>query len=91
VYNVQFLSDGKRISISTEQPACQIWDLFDENNLIRPSIRWSSSGPYLSAQQTDIKGVKGLSESNQKVLLQHGAIDHSPAIKDEKKQTCVTM
>ncbi len=75
VDKVQFLSDGKRISIFQNRITCQIWELFDENGDFNPALQMNLGGSYFSAQQLDINGVKEMSEPNQKVLLQHGAKD----------------
>lgn len=73
VIKLHILPDKKRIIVSTRL-AIQMWELFDANNQIKPALIWSSESCYLSAKQLNMEGVKGLSESNQTVLVQHGAI-----------------
>lgn len=70
IENVSFLKEGKRILVITEQPAIQLWELFDENNRFQPSLQSSTYNATLSAQQLNMEGVKGLSEENHKTLLQ---------------------
>ena len=75
IKRVRFLPDGKRILIATNQPALQMWKLFDEQGHFRPILEWSTGSAALSAQNLSINGVKDLSESDQRLLIQHGAIE----------------
>ena len=50
-------------------------ELFDEQGHFHPMLKWSTGSASLSAQNLSIEGMKDLSESNQRLLLQHGAIE----------------
>lgn len=72
---VQLLPDGKSILISTDQPAMQLWELFDEEGRFQPALKWTTGSATLSAQQLNMEGIKGLSDQNQRLLLQHGGAE----------------
>jgi len=70
----KFLPDGKHILFVDELSAIQLWQFFDENNHIKPGLKWTTT-KALSANHLNLEGAIGLSESNHRLLLQHGAID----------------
>jgi len=91
ISKVRFLPDGKEILISTQQQALQRWRLFDEQGYFRPMLKWSTGDATLSAENLNIEGTKDLSESNERLLIQYGAIEHSASsstLSNQKEEKC---
>lgn len=73
IRRVQFLPNGREILFLSHQQSLYLWEFFNEENHVKPSLKWTTAQSALSAYQLNVTEALGLTNADKNLLEQLGA------------------
>jgi hypothetical protein len=85
------ISDVNYLVTGDQEGSVRAWELTEEGDMYRVKLRWGSMNTVLAVVNTTIQGVQGLSQVNERLLKQRGAVGEPASILREASKKVTAL